>query len=127
VVTADQLVVHAFGDYVLQSDWMANEKTKRLFVAALHAATYTLPFLLLTRSPWAVAVIFGTHAVIDRWRLARYINWGKNRLFGKTPPWSECIGTGYPAERPAWLAVWLMIITDNLMHVTINALALRYL
>lgn len=29
LVTADQLVAHAVGDYILQSDWMANEKTKQ--------------------------------------------------------------------------------------------------
>ena len=46
--TADQLVAHAVGDYILQSDWMANEKTKRSLAAAVHALTYALPFLLLT-------------------------------------------------------------------------------
>ena len=91
--------------------------------------TYTLPFLFLTRSVVALAVICVTHFVIDRWRLARYVVWVKNYLAprGSNRPWSECVGTGYPAERPAWLAVWLLIIADNVMHVTINALALAYL
>lgn len=41
-----------------------------------------------------------------------------------THPWRECEATGFPPETPAFLAVWLLIITDNVMHVVINALAL---
>lgn len=76
--TADQLVCHFVGDYLLQSHWMATEKTKQSAAAAAHALAYTLPFLLLTRSVAALAVICGTHFVIDRWRLARYVVWLKN-------------------------------------------------
>lgn len=130
--TADQLIAHAVGDYVLQSDWMANEKTKKNTAALIHALTYMLPFHFLTdMSMPAFLVMMWTHFIIDRLRLARYVCWFKNWVgspdSAKSPPWSECTGTGYPQEKPAWMAVWLMIITDNLMHVTINALALRYL
>jgi hypothetical protein len=45
MITANQLVAHAVGDYILQSDWMANEKTKRSLAALLHVMTYALPFL----------------------------------------------------------------------------------
>lgn len=141
--TPDQLIAHAVGDYVLQSDWMANEKTKKSVAALAHVVTYTLPFLFLTQNWRALLIIAGSHFIIDRWRLARYVCWLKNFLqpptveVTQTPygdhdewtwnhPWSECSGTGYHQDRPAWLAVWLMIITDNLMHVSINALALRY-
>jgi len=126
MITADQLVAHAVGDYILQSDWMATEKTKQNAAAAAHAFTYTLPFLFLTRSPAALAVIMGTHFVIDRYRLARYVVWAKNWL-GPNKPWAECSATGYPADRPAWLTVWLLIIADNVLHVLINGIALRYL
>lgn len=169
MITADQLFCHGVGDYVLQSDWMATEKTKKSVAAAAHALTYSLPFLVLTQSPAALAVICLTHFVIDRWRLARFVVWAKNwlapwkpavycpaheciivnglhgpsvseccvhRCSGKcgahprqapTPSFEECKATGYPPGRPDWLVVWLLIICDNLMHVGINALALRYL
>lgn len=39
----------------------------------------------------------------------------------------ECAATGYPPDRPPFLAVWLLIIADNILHVLINGLALRYL
>lgn len=127
MITASQLVCHAVGDYVIQSDWMASEKTSSHWPAAAHAVTYALPFLALTRSPWRLAVIAGTHFVIDRWRLARHICWAKNFLspVGSNPSWETCKATGYPPEKPLWLSVWLMIIADNTLHVIINALALR--
>ena len=73
-------LAHLVGDYLLQSHWMATEKTKRWWPAAAHALTYGLPFLLITQSPLALAVIVGTHAVIDRYRLARHVVWAKNQL-----------------------------------------------
>src|SRR5208282_3523637 len=84
LVTADQLVCHLVGDYILQSDWMASEKTKKNAAALVHVFTYFLPFLFLTTSWKALAVIIGTHYIIDRWRLARYVCWVKNFL---APPW----------------------------------------
>ena len=126
MITADQLVLHAIGDYLLQSDWMATNKTKSAFAAAVHALVYSLPFLLLMPSPAAYGMIFGTHLIIDRFRLARYVVWVKNWI-GPNSPWSDCTATGYPSDRPAWLTVWLMIIADNILHVLINGAALRWL
>lgn len=142
LITADQLVAHAIGDYVLQSDWMANEKTKKSIAAALHAVTYSLPFCLIAQSGLAMAVIIVTHFIIDRWRLARYVCWAKNffappstmlEVEGKVihqrwwHPWADCVGTGYHRDRPPWMAVWLMIIADNVLHVLCNGAAIKYL
>lgn len=123
------LLAHLVGDYLLQSDWMATEKTKRWLPACAHAVTYGLPFLMVTQSPAALAVIVVTHAVIDRYRLARYVVWTKNFLAPRSHwhPWSECSATGYPQDRPQWLTVWLMIIADNAMHLVINAAAVQWL
>jgi len=41
--------------------------------------------------------------------------------------WAECSGTGYHQDRPVWLAVWLMIIADNTLHLICNGLALKFL
>lgn len=129
MITADQLVAHAVGDYVLQSHWMAQEKVRQSFAAACHVATYGLAFLLFRPSVAALAVIVGSHFVIDRWRLARYVCWVKNHLapVAWDRPWRECQATGYPPDAPPWLTVWLMIIADNVMHVLCNAAALRWL
>jgi Protein of unknown function (DUF3307) len=119
--TASQLVAHAFGDYILQTQWMADWKAKRSLAALAHVLTYLLPFLLLTRSPLALLVIGGTHFLIDRFRLARYVCWLKNG------PWHPLTATGYPDTVPAWMAVWLFVIADNICHVLINGAALRCL
>lgn len=123
------LLCHLLGDYITQSHWMATEKTKRWWPAWAHAITYGMPFVLLTRSPLALAVIVVTHAVIDHYRLARHIVWVKNFLAPRSHwrPWSECSTTGYPQDTPPWLAVWLMIIADNSMHLAINAGAVLWL
>lgn len=126
MITADQLVLHAIGDYILQSDWMAINKTKRWFPALAHALVYSLPFLLLEPSIRTWSWIFLTHYLIDRYRLARFVVWAKNWL-GPNSPWSECSATGYPKDRPDWLAVWLLIAADNILHVVINGAALKWL
>lgn len=160
----EQLLAHLIGDYCLQSHWMATTKTSKSSAALIHAVLYTVPFLLITRTPVVLAVICSTHFVIDRWRLARYVVWLKNWLapcrldgpgsvgfpawklrhpdarrvwpkhgnyrlafYTTNPPWSDCQATGYPSGTPAWLAVWLLIITDNAMHLALNYAAIRWL
>ena len=126
MITADQLVAHAIGDYVLQSDWMAKEKTRRSVAALAHVIAYSIPFYVLGASWTAMLVIASTHFVIDRWRLARYVVWAKNWL-GPNKPWNECNATGYANSAPPWMSVWLMIIADNVLHVICNGLAMAYL
>lgn len=123
------LLAHVAGDYLLQSDWMAVEKTKRWWPAVVHAVSYGIPFVFLAPSVWAWLVIVGTHAVIDRYRLARHVVWAKNQLApaGYRSLWSECRSNGYPPDRPVWLTTWLLIISDNAIHVAINMLAVSYL
>lgn len=156
VITADQLLCHLFGDYVFQSDWMASEKVKQNAAALCHAAVYGLCFLPLRPSLAAWLVIVGTHFVIDRWRLARFVVYVKNFLslpytveWVKEPnseeaaspdgfvtrakvtdwwhKWADCSATGYHKDKPAWLTVWLMILADNALHILVNGLAFKYL
>jgi hypothetical protein len=149
---------------------MAQQKTKSALPAAAHAFVYTLCYLPLlalvapSKVAFALLVIGGTHYIIDRYRLARYVCWGKNFLAPSSTseyvpmteserlaaaaefpyrhpdslwnpkeklvttqwhhPWAECSGTGYHKERPPWMAVWLMILADNTLHLTINAAAI---
>lgn len=139
IFTADQLVAHAVGDYILQSHWMATEKTKQHFAAAIHAATYTVPFVLITQSAAALAMICCTHFLIDRYRLARFVVWAKNGPWTREPEYVEdalngyvyslkpVTATGYPDDVPPWLSVWLLIAADNILHVLCNGLAIYYL
>lgn len=105
---------------------MATEKTKRWWPAIAHAVTYGIPFVLITQSPLALLVIVATHAVIDRYRLAKHVVWAKNQL---APAASRPghTATGYPDDTPPWLGVWLMIIADNILHMLINVAAIVWL
>lgn len=138
-----EFLAHAVGDYVVQSDWMAAEKTKRCLPAVLHAASYAACFLPVTRNPRAILTIGLSHFVIDRWRLAKYLCWAKNQAAPAEYryPLTHADGTGYhttniapyvhqltgcgAAGKPAWLSGWLMIIADNTTHLLINRWALR--
>ena len=144
MITADQLLAHAIGDYIIQSDWMATNKTKAHIACLIHAIAYGAVFLFFTQSPLAIMAIVSTHFVIDRWHLARFIIWARNWVGipeasepsygGQYPlwdtvnkPWNECKATGFKPDRPVWLATWLLIITDNILHVLINGMAIRWL
>lgn len=123
----EQLIAHLLGDYVLQTSHMAENKVQSWPVAALHAFVYSIPFAFLTQSPMALAMIFGSHAIIDRYRLAHYVVMAKN-MIGDPKNWRRYqTNTGFAAETPAFMAVWLVIITDNTMHVIINYLSITYL
>lgn len=136
------ILCHFIGDYFLQSDWMATKKGTSLWVAAYHALWYTIPFLFITQSWLPLLTIWGTHAIIDRYKPVPYLALLKNTFpllspvtltirQGKTVP---SLGdeeifdrrTGYPFDRPVWLTTWLNIIQDNVLHIVINFLALKY-
>lgn len=129
LISADQILAHLIGDYILQSDWQASQKTKDISAAALHAFVYGLPFAFLQPSVAAAFFIVLTHFVIDHWRLARYVVWLKNQAAPAEfrSRWSDCVATGYPSSRPPWMAVWLLIIADNTLHLLCNGVALRWL
>jgi hypothetical protein len=134
----NELLAHLVGDYILQTDAMATKKTKSWWWALFHAAAYTASFLALTRNPLRLGIIFATHAAIDRYRLARFIvaakNWTTHRTWirqqvGRCAVYYPTAGpfatnTGYSEDMPPWMAVWLLIIADNTLHLLINHAAL---
>lgn len=123
------IMAHLIGDYLFQSHWMATEKTKRWWPAIVHGFFYTLPYLLVTQSIVALLVIAITHIAIDRYRLAKHVSWFKNQIAPNKlrPTWADSKATGYPSDTPPWMAVWLMIITDNTLHLVINTIAVLFL
>jgi hypothetical protein len=122
------LILHLLGDYVFQTDRMASEKLHKGRMALLHAFIYSVQFyIFLDITVIAFLVIFLTHAVIDRYRLAKYVIFFRNWLHDRSLKWKDCKDTGFHKSKPIWLTVWLLIITDNTMHLTINYLAVVYL
>lgn len=142
---AEILLAHLVGDYLLQSQWMANEKTRRWWPAIVHGTLYTVPFAFITQDWRALAVIGITHVVIDHYRIAKWVTWAKNWIapiriwrgdpegarFGwdsYNPPWSDAKrNAGAPTGTPAYISFWVMVIVDNTLHLLINVAAVRWL
>jgi len=130
-----QLLAHLIGDYILQNHTMANLKKQYGLAAAIHAVLYTVPFFFLTTSPIALLVICVTHGVIDHFSLAQYWVrfWGIGQQGWVTQQLGPVLGIPQTvldrvrAPAPIWLSVWLLFIVDNIMHLVINFLSLRYL
>ena len=118
----NQLLTHLIGDYILQSHKMANAKTSTSLWALYHAFTDTQPVLFLTQDPLKLFIICFSHFLIDRFRLAVYLIKIKNWLFGDFTWYNT--KTGYPEDTPAFLSIWLVIISDNTLHLFINYLVL---
>jgi hypothetical protein len=97
---------------------MAENKVKSSVAASLHAACYMLPFVIayllgFMYFTWiAYIIMYGTHFIIDRLRLAKYI---------------QRFNTYDASKVPDYLSVWLLIIIDNTLHLTINYLSIKYL
>lgn len=121
-----ELICHLLGDYVFQNHWMATNKVRAWVPAIIHASIYSSPFLLLRPSWQAMAVIFGTHLIIDRFRLAgywvRFFGIGCESWFQRNYP-----TTPISPDAPPFLSVWLLIIVDNTFHLAINHAAIKCL
>lgn len=95
------LMAHLFGDFILQSDWMAVNKKKSSFVCLAHVVTYLLPFLFCAFTWWQLILIGAQHFIQDRTKLIAWFL----RVTGKQqfalPP----------------LAPWSLIVTDNIFHI----------
>ena len=151
----EQLLVHILGDFCLQSDYMAMNKSKRWFPCIVHVIIYTSCFLMLTTSWKALLVIGLTHLILDHYpQMLRRLIWLRNHLNPRLEyvPYDKCNITGYydtigkdinppsrailyqPIEvtngyspRLNYVTIWLYIVHDNLTHLAINYFALKYL
>lgn len=85
------LIAHLMGDYLLQNDWMAQNKKKATLPCLVHVAIYTLAVFLMTAWPlWALAAVAGTHFFQDRTDVVRrmMIAFGQRKFATEMAPWS---------------------------------------
>lgn len=109
-----QLILHLLGDYLLQNDWMAQNKKKNgrigFLACVVHCIIYSLPFLLIA-TPLQVSFIFLAHFLIDRWYFVKwYMNIYGQKQFAKPPT-----------------APWSIILVDNTFHLISNYLILYFI
>lgn len=133
-----QLILHGIGDYILQTDKQAlGKKSEGLYgfkCCLIHCITYSLPFLFI--GSWkAVLAIFMSHFIIDRTNIVAWSLAVKNDVRKKTNPefkydtefTYDISNFGFGLDRPFAITIWLYIITDNLLHIICNYIALKYL
>lgn len=56
---------HLIGDYVLQTDYIAQTKGTNWYHLIVHCMLYCLPFFVIYGLTWQLLFIFVTHMVID--------------------------------------------------------------
>ena len=99
------IYAHLIGDYLIQTDWMANGKKRASWICAVHVLTYLLPFLLTPLAWWQVALIGAEHFVQDRTAFVPWLMRAKGSAAFVQPPCGP----------------WSVIVTDNILHVLFMA------
>jgi len=132
-----QLILHAIGDYLLQTSTQAlNKKNKGWFgfkMCFIHCITYSIPFFLIG-TPTQVFFIFATHFLIDRTKIVSYFIAIRDRnitdqsiSYFNIKDRYDISNAGFIKTRPAFISIWLNIIIDNIFHIICNYTALTYL
>ncbi|HEY3281594.1 MAG TPA: DUF3307 domain-containing protein [Armatimonadota bacterium] len=94
----DWFVGHMVGDYLLQTNYQAENKKHGWWPCFSHVLTYTLCIWLFTQWPvWKLAMVFGTHYLQDRSQLVKWFNTVTHK-------------NGEP---------WLHIVVDNTLHMVV--------
>lgn len=106
------LVGHLVGDYILQTDWMANHKKERSWRGELacnvHCLLWTLSVLLFT-GWWDIEhflAVYLSHYLLDRTQL---VSWFVNTVNQEKPPF------------------WVHILVDNTLHLVFLFLIAKYM
>jgi hypothetical protein len=106
------IIAHLVGDYLVQTEFEAmNKALGRFWNRALisHCLKYTLSFVpvivLLGMPLWWLAVIYGTHMVLDR----RWFITG----------WRKYVTRN--SEQSIQATFWLTVVIDQIFHVLVLA------
>jgi hypothetical protein len=99
--TMHWIYAHLIGDYLLQNDWMAQNKKKKDLACIAHVAAYMVPFLFCGFNWWQMLLIASQHYALDRTDFVA---------------WFMAI-KGSKAFRDGHYAPWSSVITDNILHI----------
>lgn len=128
------IFAHLIGDYLIQNDWMAQNKQKSSWACTVHVATYMIPFFFCGLTEWQFLLIAIQHWIQDRAtvRVVEEVGtFGHRYRLAKGLPYSED-GTNafdmslikflmYKSGKPSFIdppfAPWSIILTDNIIHI----------
>jgi hypothetical protein len=109
------LAGHLIGDFVVQTDWQANNKERNWRADAAHVLTYHVIMAVLVlpvwhdpNAAWFLAISIASHAFVDR-------RWPTRLVLGATG--SKNFSTVF----------WGVIATDQSLHLSILAISFYWL
>ena len=107
------IIGHLVGDYLLQTDWMAEGKKRSSFICALHCLLWTAAVVVLAGwwKWWVAPILFATHFVQDRTQII---------------PWFMR-ATGKAGFAVGPMAPWSVVAIDNTFHLLTLAILARFL
>jgi hypothetical protein len=97
------IIGHLVADYLLQFDFIAEDKKKNSLICALHCLIWTVLVCSMGNiwNIYACSILFATHFIQDRWHI---IPWYMKKIGQKNftkPPF----------------APWSLIVVDNVWHI----------
>lgn len=104
-------VGHLIGDFLLQTNWMATQKSQYWVARLVHVIVYTLSVSTVALaigvglSTWGIVIIFGSHFIVDKRTIA---------------PWWVATVMQTTGKESGWLG----LVVDQVFHVLILALVL---
>ncbi len=108
---------HLWGDYLLQNNFMALNKTKSSLICFLHSLLYTLTICLFMNK-WSMLfflMIFLTHYPIDRYSLGqKWLDLIKGRNF-----MNEYNDNSLYKEIRVSFSTLVYAVVDNTLHLTL--------
>lgn len=105
------IYAHLIGDYLLQTDKMAEGKKRSSWICLLHVLTYMIPFLWCNLSVCQFLLIGIQHFLQDH---TTFIVW-----------FMHIKGSTKFTEPP--MAPWSIIVTDNIVHILWIALVVVFI
>ena len=81
-VHMNPFVVHLIGDFILQNEWMVENKKIKSIVCFVHVLVYLIPFLLTGLQWWQILLIGVQHFAQDR---SQFVFWWM-RVWKKVDP-----------------------------------------
>jgi len=95
------ILAHLIGDFLLQNDWLAQNKKKSSLACTVHVALYIVPFLFCDLAWWQLLAIAGQHWIQDRTNLVVWVTKLRGADGFLQPPF----------------APWSTILTDQIFHI----------
>lgn len=107
------IIGHLVGDFLLQSDWMAEGKKRSSAICAIHCGLWTASVIVLAGwwQWWVAPVLFITHFVQDRTQIIKQF----------------MLVTGKAGFATGPMAPWSIVAVDNSFHLLTLAIVARFL